>query len=307
MQPSTNDGDSAFQILTSVSPSLPKYKYANLDVTSSSSYMPDGITPDGLSQIHLSVRNNVYDFAVRLKDNALEYIEDYSAYYNEKSLVDKAYVDNKTSNATFQTVLDNGNYAHSTDYNNEINIDLNSGVFLSNTSDSNGNGTIISQNNSQLYFSRSFSHGTDILVYLKEEGLTYSKDYSDRFIDRSLVDKAYVDSKISSPFELSWSPWTNCIVESYQETTFNQLRWRRKGDTIQIDGVAIRQNNNTIGNAFAFMPSQLKPSFDMKFTGWNGRTNSFLMIYFSSDNAGLSINGTASLTDPLSFTIEYTI
>lgn len=282
---------------------------------------------------------------VKLKqDGALAYGADYSSMFTGRSLVDVDWVYNTiyttldTHSPNLQKILDTNTTAMNPSTFSSVVFNLNDGVFqLNSNSASDGSaytsvtidGAISSIQNSggQTYLSvdriRNQSNQYENSVNLQSESylngeisrvslsannaLTYGADYSSKFTNRSLVDKAYVDSKISSPFELSWSPWTNCIVESYQETTFNQLRWRRKGDTIQIDGVAIRQNNNTIGNAFAFMPSQLKPSFDMKFTGWNGRTNSFLMIYFSSDNGGLSINGTASLTDPLFFTIEYTI
>ena len=252
-------------------------------------------------------------------EEALTYNSDYSSKFIQRSLVDKGWVENaiatSVQTANLQTVLDNNYIAQNSKATYKMALedqDGNSQVsFHQQSPDGNlmagFNLNVTPVNNLAVF--QAYTQHTDkyFAISLRENALEYHGDYSADYTDRSLVDKAYVDSKISSPLELSWSPWTNCIVESYQETTFNQLRWRRKGDTIQIDGVAIRQNNNTIGNAFAFMPSQLKPSFDMKFTGWNGRTNSFLMIYFSSDNSGLSINGTASLTDPLSFTIEYTI
>lgn len=268
---------------------------------------------------------------VNLEDGGLRYDEDYSQRdgFDARCLVDKAYVDSKVN---LQSVLENGNSA----------ISPNQSSFTIDLPNSNINSAMYDTNMSRLgYFSQDYgsfilSATYDIKGFITFEGntsqespfirlsasdnssnnnayllfdannlLSYFENYSDRFTPRSLVDKAYVDSKLSSPPE-SWSPWTNCIIESYQPTTFNQLRWRRKGDRIQIDGVAVRENDAP-GGPFAFIPASLNPSVDMRFVAYNVTAGNPLIVNINTYNRALTFEGSHLSTDAIFFTIEYTI
>ncbi|MBD3905949.1 hypothetical protein NAL32_15290 [Chryseobacterium sp. Ch-15] len=94
------------------------------------------------------------------------------------------------SSINLQTVLDNGGTAS---FNNGIQTAfyaMTQGGFQAQTSNKTGNGSIGLQSNGEFTIGRSGK-----MVNMTSNGLTYGQDYSYDFIDRSLVDKRYVDSK----------------------------------------------------------------------------------------------------------------
>lgn len=156
----------------------------------------------------------------------LKYNEDYSSRYTDRTLVDKAYVDTAIattpSNTTLQSVLENGSTATAsnspftqfklniaTDPTFEVNIydDNNTsntsfsqnygGIGLYYTYDGIGSG-YFSCSTGVMSFAASSTTVSITLTVNPEEGLVYDNDYSSRFTDRSLVDKAYVDLALSS-------------------------------------------------------------------------------------------------------------
>lgn len=158
---------------------------------------------------------------VNLENGGLRYDEDYSQRdgFDARCLVDKAYVDSKVN---FQSVLENGNSA----------ISPNQSSFTIDLPNSNINSAMYDTNMSRLgYFSQDYggfilSATYDIKGFIAFEGntgqespfirlsasdnssnnnayllfdannlLSYFENYSSRFTDRSLVDKAYVDNQ----------------------------------------------------------------------------------------------------------------
>lgn len=100
-----------------------------------------------------------------------------------------------------QTVLDNGNYAQSDDANKSISIDLENGVITSNISND-IESTGINQEANSISLSYNYPDGEEsstTFVTVGKSGLEYYQNYSQRpeFNDRTLVDKGYVDSKIT--------------------------------------------------------------------------------------------------------------
>jgi len=158
---------------------------------------------------------------VTMDDSALTYKDDYSADFTDRSLVDKAYVDSKVSPANLQSVLENGSQAIDYDTGNFISMNLVGGgseqnynnpstgaigIFSNSWGSNNINlksptkelSFLMNTENSKGIFRMSTLDRSDnkkTQVELKaDQGLVYDNDYSADFVDRSLVDKAYVDN-----------------------------------------------------------------------------------------------------------------
>ncbi len=136
----------------------------------------------------------------------VEYLEDYSADYSDRSLVDKAYVDNYLSASAGSGLTWDA-------LNNEIDL---GGALTSNATINYGvfDFRIQNANNFQLFnntnYANYYSDGVDFTNLLQNKndiqfsgsagfaGATYEFDYSANYTDRSLVDKEYVDNAIVS-------------------------------------------------------------------------------------------------------------
>jgi len=148
--------------------------------------------------------------------NDARYFDDYSSTYTNRSLVDKEYVDLKVSGYTLEQTLIAGNTTGS----NWIEPNDNYGILstgLSGTSrmiQYKGTDRILlnSTNGSNTSSLTLFTDGTanlsatDLTVGVRSmavngtgvfSGITYSTDLSSKFVNRSLVDKEYVDNAIS--------------------------------------------------------------------------------------------------------------
>ncbi|MCD0454192.1 hypothetical protein LPB85_01875 [Chryseobacterium sp. LC2016-27] len=133
---------------------------------------------------------------VKLEESGFQYDEDYSkrSGFGARSLVDKGYVDSKPSNATLQSVLDSNPIANSLDLKSSITLNPNAMVF--NKFATASTFSQFMQMSETLELMRGFNDTTTTRVYVDKGGFKYGEDYSQRpeFNDRSLVDKAYVDS-----------------------------------------------------------------------------------------------------------------
>ena len=172
----------------------------------------------------------------RVTKTGVEYGADYSANYTNRSLVDKEYVDNAITVGANNIYNNDGTIiAHrtvtfddnsleflATGDNSEFNLDLtdtgnNMDSYFSLTPgeiefDSNDGVTGVGSNmivgalnfgfdhNDSTGHTNSFRVGDDILIIdgINNKGAMYAADYSANFVDRSLVDKAYVDGAITS-------------------------------------------------------------------------------------------------------------
>ncbi|REC57439.1 hypothetical protein DRF62_00310 [Chryseobacterium piscium] len=96
------------------------------------------------------------------------------------------------SSINLQTVLENGGTANFSNEYQTAFYAMTQGGFQAQTSNQSGNGSIGLQSTGEFTITRN-----GIMVNMTDNGLTYQQDYSADFTDRSLVDKAYVDSKVS--------------------------------------------------------------------------------------------------------------
>ncbi|VXB17162.1 hypothetical protein [Chryseobacterium sp. 8AT] len=132
------------------------------------------------------------------------------------------------SSINLQTVLENGNTAINPDNQSSIVIDLRYNTFLSrflngvyssvidqntrsiaiSTKDNIGE-SMFSQSGSNIYLTSGISGDLSAMVKFNANNLlTYIEDYSDRFTERSLVDKAYVDTATASTGSGNYIPLT---------------------------------------------------------------------------------------------------
>lgn len=144
----------------------------------------------------------------------LEYSLDFSPNYSARSLVDKNYVDSQVSSVsapTLNQVMTVGNdtgsnnlivgtstYIKSSNGGGRIDLDLGSlpNVVLISTDDGAQGTSYILLNNSDIETLSSFLDITTTnsrITTTNGEGLKYSADYSSGYVNRSLVDKQYVD------------------------------------------------------------------------------------------------------------------
>jgi YVTN family beta-propeller protein len=162
----------------------------------------------------------------------IEYVQDYSASYSLRSLVDKDYVDTQISSAnspTLFSVLSSGNnsnnqniimgtstYIKSANGGGRIDLDFISNVntVLISTDDGgisnayiklqNGDIELQSINNSTFIFNEALVQSGD------GKGIQYDSDYSSTFDTHSLIDKLYVDTGTNS----IWNYISNCPTGS---------------------------------------------------------------------------------------------
>lgn len=153
-------------------------------------------------------------FSIIMKDNALEYADNYSTYYNDRSVVDKGYVD---TNNTLQKTLENGNSASSGD--GSISIDLtnksfnlgfydpstrntvvqasyNGGIVLSHVISGGQNKVEITPSGTVEFIASNSNYMSTYLNLTGDQALTYLENYSSKFTDRSLVDKGFVNDVV---------------------------------------------------------------------------------------------------------------
>jgi len=187
-----------------------------------------------LASIDMLVKNKDKEFSVQLRKNALAYLSDYSADFIDRSLVDKAYVDSKVS---LQGVLNNGSYAIDEATQSVINIDLSNGGFQTYLQDSNqsilasissnlmmtsivhrdGLGesfiNVVTGSEGMLFSNTSpISNLTAQVALIGNQGLVYAEDYSSRFTNKSLVDKAYVDASFTRTKDIEITDSTKGII-----------------------------------------------------------------------------------------------
>ena len=175
------------------------------------------------SGIYINDDMTVYD---DINNRGIRYNADYSSNFVDRSLVDKAYVDNVVNNnlmtarngltetsgnldlgglLTKNTVIgsETNSYAFNViNKSNQMNFKVYSGVStIYGFSSLNGlqpqveTGIMDGSNKTSLYLGRNSIKFTDSI---NNKGVVYDADYSANFVDRSLVDKAYVDNAISS-------------------------------------------------------------------------------------------------------------
>ncbi|REC46039.1 hypothetical protein [Chryseobacterium sp. 5_R23647] len=155
---------------------------------------------------------------VNMTDNGLTYQQDYSTDFVDRSLVDKAYVDSKVSPATLQTVLNNGGLASDSDSSSLFRFDLINKVFATSQIDG-AKSSMLELTPSQIFINHDSDNGYSTSVEIRDNALDYGADYSDRFTDRSLVDKRYVDNAI---FQATFPPATlQTILENGGTASFN--------------------------------------------------------------------------------------
>lgn len=155
----------------------------------------------------------------------MQYAADYSANYTDRSLIDKGYFaahSGGSGSYTFTNGLVNnsGTVCLGAPLTTNTAICLTSGsLTLQETSVGTSyqfanSGMILSKCNSCIYLT---NNGADFklvscygkCVNLNNSGLTYGADYSANFSSRSLVDKAYVDSKVGGGGGIGWSNLAN--------------------------------------------------------------------------------------------------
>ncbi|MBE99310.1 hypothetical protein [Flavobacterium coralii] len=181
-----------------------------INVTDGESYSALELTVEAASLKHNDRGVNISDDGAVL-NIPVEYSEDFSAEYSDRSLVDKAYVDGVAGGTpTFQQVLEEGSEALGistpiiiqTDNgtNAKGNISFNSsGV---NIAGQGGGVNIIGGTNGiSLGQLNTITGGNtaDVTVNATNGGIKYSDDFSPAYTDRSLVDKEYVDNKAGIP------------------------------------------------------------------------------------------------------------
>lgn len=222
--------------------------YADVD---SGSYTSLGV---GSNDIKLEKFNGIENTLTRitLDGGGLLYHEDYAQRpeFGERNLVDKGYVDNaisqSTPNVALTDVINNGDTATNLEGNNTIQLstvqgqvnfgfirdDIGYSAFTqfgiqgisSNYNSSNYQVAqqIETQSGQVEFYVTDKTNSTSSIIKLKaDSALTYGDDYSSKFVDRSLVDKGYVDNATSTLNYLPLSgteigkPLTGNIALSY--------------------------------------------------------------------------------------------
>ncbi|MBF00609.1 hypothetical protein [Flavobacterium coralii] len=166
-----------------------------------------------------------------IENSPLGYAEDLSSNYNERSLVDKAYVDNIATNITFQEVLEAGSEAvlisSPVTIQTDNGINAKGSIGLNNSGVSIGGqsgGVSISGGNDGLVLNQlnSISAGNtaDIIITAANGGIKYSNNPIEGYTDRSLVDKEYVDNLVTSGTGFGF--WNNTEI-SWLEGTSEEI------------------------------------------------------------------------------------
>lgn len=166
-----------------------------------------------------------------IENSPLGYAEDLSSNYNERSLVDKAYVDNIAANITFQEVLEAGSEAvlisSPVTIQTDNGINAKGSIGLNNSGVSIGGqsgGVSISGGNNGLVLNQlnSISAGNtaDIIITAANGGIKYSNNPIEGYTNRSLVDKQYVDNLVTSGTGFGY--WNNTEI-SWLEGTSEEI------------------------------------------------------------------------------------
>ncbi len=211
--------------------------------------------------------------------------KDFTDVINPLAFVQKKYVDDNTS---LQSVLDNGSVATNPNNNNTARIDLQNGNFGMMFNDQNKYSMFMGTPSSYLFTSDDSTIGgfglalTPNQFYLEtrnnpsgekskvnmsaEQALYYDNDYSAKFTDRSLVDKAYVDSKVQFANLQS-------VLENGSSSTNPTT-----GSNINIDPFFGNFSSNLFGGTFTSIISQ-NPS------------NTILSVQNSSNRSEIELRG----------------
>jgi hypothetical protein len=158
------------------------------------------------SILQLGGGNSFIDLRTAGNRQGLVYADDYSADFVDRSLVDKAYVDGVVGFGGAMTLQDVADFSIATD--GSVFADFGAVIFEDDggiarwTADVDGAEVQIGEDGgSALRFQSAAGVGNPALIELRDtrgpgnaHGIEYADDYSADFTDRSLVDKAYVDS-----------------------------------------------------------------------------------------------------------------
>jgi hypothetical protein len=158
------------------------------------------------SILQLGGDNKFVDYRTLGNRRGLVYDDDYSADFVDRSLVDKAYVDGVVGFGGAMTLQDVADFSIATD--GSVFADFGAVIFEDDggiarwTADVDGAEVQIGEDGgSALRFQSAAGVGNPALIELRDtrgpgnaHGIEYADDYSADFTDRSLVDKAYVDS-----------------------------------------------------------------------------------------------------------------
>jgi len=164
----------------------------------------DGGNPDG--QTNLAINLTAATFTDEINSRGLLYAADYSANFTARSLIDKGFFDNNPINIyTTDGIINSG--VRSVDGINEAVLNLTMydltpttylerGIFLVESNNvtmsfQTGDGTGGVVNRSSIDIT---SNQMIVRDEISTRGLFYAADYSEDFMDRSLIDKAYSDA-----------------------------------------------------------------------------------------------------------------
>jgi len=103
---------------------------------------------------------------------------------------------------------------------------------------------------------------------------------------------------------IAWSDWINIPLNA--PATANTCRYRKKGDRVQIDIIALRHYGLGMNNLF-YLPAEVKPSFDMYFTGPNVSQSKIFGMSIVSTNGACYLTTYEADDDALFATLDYTI
>lgn len=208
-----------------------------------------------------------------IENSPLGYAEDLSSNYNERSLVDKAYVDNIAANITFQEVLEAGSEA--VGISAPVMIQTNNGEFAKGGIGLDSDGIYIEGQNGGVKIEghtdgvtinnlKTVANGStgDIIVYAGNGGFKYHTDISSFYTDRSLVDKGYVDGVagvtptfqdvlnagseaygLETPFVVQTNNTPDAKGAIYVNDTGVSIQGQSGGVTINGDGDGVTINN----------------------------------------------------------------
>ena len=206
------NGDGFFQTQVSAGGGQPYYTNVQQELDSYSYFLQRN--SDGYRST-FEMTPTYTRFRDDINNKGIEYVADYSANYTNRSLVDKAYVDNNhgtLQQAANASIAADG-YVHVDFGATYFEDDGGAGYYAAKTGgfevgmqdESNGGG---------IYVKSDTSIGADDgLMYISDgrttkKGIEYSADYSANYTNRSLVDKEYVDNQIS-PFDTTANVTSN--------------------------------------------------------------------------------------------------
>ncbi len=224
---------------------------------------------------NLYMRNNLFEISGYTSTSAINpnfhgatYGDDYSTYFVDRSLVDKEYVDNAITSSTVAAgngltlssgVMKLGGDLSETTYIDHQGFDLIIREFAGEPE------TIFSGDNfkiqdggyevrfgiggpsdvgisltnpSSTYDLFAFNTSIGIITNRNDfQGLTYDKNYSSYFVDRSLVDKAYVDNHISA-VTLQGATDNSIAADGYVMFDTGAAYWEDDGGSMKLEAKA---------------------------------------------------------------------